>query len=292
MLRIAVLVSLTACNLETAREVSADDPLPLDLAVGDIVRAGDIALEVPEPGETVAIVIERDDGTSQELALANPKDGPVRIVTLGEPDVLAATSNPCQDDAFRRAGHHWNRDYAWKFQAGSTPSANNKDNVETGLVHAANAIANSRNDCGLDDTVSATNTYAGRTSNAPNIRVTDAGAIRCTARDDANVVGFGPLPTSYLAVACSWWDGDGIDLEGDVRLSTHHDWYPLDVPSSCTRRFGIQPTATHEFGHVFGLAHVSESEHPNLTMSPVLMACSNASLTLGLGDVRGLRALY
>jgi len=281
MRTIVVLLSLTACAV-------SPDP-----AAGDIVQAGALELEVPPPGEVASIIVEYEDGTTDELALANVA-GVVTVFTAeNDPLVLTALSTaPCQDGAYKRAGHHWTTDYRWHFQAGSTPSENNKDNVETGLVHAANAIANSRNDCGLDDRVSATNTYAGRTTQAPNVRVTDAGAIRCTARDDVNAVGFGPLPGATLAVACSWWDGDGHSLEGDVRISTHHNWFPLDVPSGCSNRFGIEAVMTHEFGHVFGLAHVSESNHPNLTMSPLLAPCSNAPFTLGLGDVRGLRALY
>src|SRR5215216_3213469 len=204
MRNFVVVLSLTACVLEP-REARVDNLTP-DLAVGDVVLADDIELEVPAPGVFVS-----------------PEE-PV--------DVGVLSTAPCQDGAFNRSGHRWTTDYRWRFHAGSTPSANNTDNVETGLVRAANGIQNSRNDCGLDDLVSATHTYVGRTSNAPNVGVSD-GVIRCTARDEANVVGFGSLPGSTLAVACSWWDGDGHSLEGDIRISTHHNWYPLDVPSGC-----------------------------------------------------------
>lgn len=274
-------------------EVSADEPLPAELRAGDIVRAGDIAVEVPASGETVSITVDRDDGGSHTLSIASSPDGVVSIVA--PPDepitILAGANAPCQDGAFSTGGHRWRTTYAWRFQASSTPSANNKDKVEAGLRLAANAITNSRNDCGLADQVSATHHYDGRTSKGPNIRNTTSGVV-CSTRDEQNTVGFGSLPGGVLGVACSWTDGNGGALEGDVRLSTRFRWYGQDVPAGCNNTFGIEPVATHEFGHVFGLGHVSEGSHPNLTMSTAIAACTNAALTLGLGDVRALRSLY
>jgi hypothetical protein len=139
--------------------------------------------------------------------------------------------------------------------------------------------------------VSATQQYLGRTGAAPGIKSVD-GTITCTGTDGKNVVGFGTLPTGVLGIACAWSDGSGNAIEGDVRLSTRYAWYALDVPSGCSNRYGVQAVATHEFGHVFGLGHVSESTHPTLTMSTATRACTNAPYSLGLGDVRALRALY
>jgi hypothetical protein len=55
----------------------------------------------------------------------------------------------------------------------------------------------------------------------------------------------------------------------------------------------LEAVLTHEAGHVFGLAHVGESRHGRLTMSPYIDGvCNNQESTLGLGDLRGLEALY
>lgn len=296
---LGVLGGLAACTVgDPPLEVSADDPLPAELRAGDIVYKGELAVEVPQAGETVTIMVDSDDGRGFELSITNPLDGLVSIVnTTSAPDsepivIAAANTNPCDDGAFHLSGHKWTTDYQWRFQAGSTPSANSKDNVETGLIHAANAITTSRNSCGLADQVSATASYLGRSGAAPNIQGTTT-TITCGTRDNVNVVGFGNLPIATLGVACSWTDGAGNALEGDVKLSTKHSWYALAVPAGCSgARYGIQPVATHEFGHVFGLAHVSESNHPNLTMSTATANCTNAALSLGLGDVRALRQLY
>jgi matrixin len=296
MRRIALGLALAAgCAASNEPiEVSADEPLPIDLHAGDIVRAGDFALEVPPAGETVTIAIDTDDGGVLTLSLATSPDGVVSVVAppAEEPTVIAGATAPCQDGAFHLAGHKWKTNYAWHFDAGSTPNANNKDKVEAGLLTAANAITHSRNDCGLADQISATHSYAGRTTRGPNIRTTSSGTVVCGSRDNQNTVGFGALPSNFLGVACWWTDGTNAAIEGDVKLSTRHRWYAQDVPADCSNTFGVEPVATHEFGHVFGLAHVSESTHPNLTMSTAAAACSNGPLSLGLGDVRALRRLY
>ncbi len=290
-----VFVVLAGCSLGTVEQriVSADEPLPEDLQQGDVVSRAGVEVTVPEPGQQVQIVGEMDDGTSIELTVRNPLDSIVEIVdSPEEPLVLGAGSTaPCQDGAFNLAGHKWTTTYQWKFQAGSTPAGNSQGNVELALRNAANAITTQRNDCGFADQVSATHTYLGRTTAAPNIRGTTT-AVTCGGADGTNSIGFGALPTGFLAVACSWTDGAGHAVEGDIKYNTRHSWYALDVPAGCNNRFGVQAVGAHELGHVFGLAHVSETSHPNLTMSTAARACSNAPLSLGLGDVRALRQLY
>jgi hypothetical protein len=291
-----LLAPFAACTIgEEPRVVSAEEPLPDDVVAGDVVRRGDIELVVPEPGQEVLMIADLEDGTSIELAIRNPLGGAVEILepTVEEPDTLvlaAGALGACDDGAFSLSGHKWTSQYQWKYQSGSTPSANNKDNVEAALKNAAAAITTSRNNCGLADLVSATQSYRGRTSAGPAVHAQN-GVVTCGSTDGNNVVGFGSLPAGTLGVACSWTSG-GAAVEGDIKLSTRNKWYALGVPSGCSNSFGVQAIAAHEFGHVFGLGHVSESTHPNLTMSTAARACSNAPLTLGRGDVRGLRQLY
>ena len=71
----------------------------------------------------------------------------------------------------------------------------------------------------------------------------------------------------------------------------HADWI-VNIGGDCRSKYSVEAAATHEFGHAFGLGHVSESLHPALTMSPVIAACQSSETTLGLGDVRGLEAKY
>jgi hypothetical protein len=45
-------------------------------------------------------------------------------------------------------------------------------------------------------------------------------------------------------------------------------------------------------GHAFGLGHVGERRHGELTMSTTGPLCDNEEASLGLGDVLGLEELY
>src|SRR5688500_7867932 len=101
-------------------EVSASEPLPAELAAGDIVWLDSIAVEVPNLGERVSIVIDTDDGTSHSLAIDNV-DGVVRVIAPPDESIttLAAVTAPCQDGAFNLSGHRWTTEYRWFFNAGS-----------------------------------------------------------------------------------------------------------------------------------------------------------------------------
>jgi hypothetical protein len=103
-------------------------------------------------------------------------------------------------------------------------------------------------------------------------------------------VDFGNLAATDLGFVC-WWTSGKKTVGSDMRLnSTEYTWaVNLD---GCVAKYSVQDVATHEFGHTYGLNDVSETLHPALTMSVVMLPCQNAETTLGLGDVKGLEALY
>lgn len=187
---------------------------------------------------------------------------------------------PCDDKAYRLLGAKWTSAYRWSFRAASTPSSLSRSTVKAILRRSFSNITDANNDCGRADRVSATHEFLGKTSRRPN----------CSARDGRNVVGFGRLPYGVLAVTC-FWKRDGRMLEADIKINSRESWATSLV--GCRNKPMLEGTMTHEAGHVFGLDHVGERRHGRLTMSPYLDGpCNNDEATLGLGDMRGLEALY
>src|SRR5262249_7249140 len=125
--------------------------------------------------------------------------------------------------------------------------------------------------------------YRGRTSVPP------IGSGRCAVRDGRNIVGFGP--SSYKAYTCWYWNQYGSMIEADILFKSDQKWLTTTyVPGGCIDALDLESVATHEMGHVFGLNHPGTA-HPSQTMQPG-GPCDKSKVTLGLGDVTGLRRLY
>jgi hypothetical protein len=210
------------------------------------------------------------------------------IAVPGQGVQAAQAPNACDDPAYTLLGGKWNSTLQWRFQSSTSPSEYSTSAVLTVIKRSFDNMTGARNDCGLPDTVSATSAYLGSTSAAPG--VTKRGY--CSAKDGQNVVGFGPLASGILAVTCTWTNGNGRTTEADIRINSNVYW-ALTVSSCHYWQELLEPTITHEVGHMFGLGHVGERKHGRLTMSTTSDGpCDNAETTLGLGDIRGLHHLY
>jgi hypothetical protein len=162
--------------------------------------------------------------------------------------------------------------------------------VETVLQTGADGVTTGNNDCGLIDTISAQQSYMGTTTKDPG----------CPSgrRDRINEVGFTSLPNPVLGLTClhfgSLKGGPWQIIEADVVFSTNVRWTTgpdclpdLDNPT----QWPLEDVTAHEFGHAFGLDHVTASQHAALTMYPT-ENCHHDQATYGKGDVVGLRKLY
>ncbi|MBA2570356.1 MAG: hypothetical protein H0V04_04145 [Chloroflexi bacterium] len=297
-----------------------------DAVRADYLRPGDrvfdhgIGVFVPPRGETVWGELKFEDGTSQTLQVETTLDGAVRIYQFGDEladrsallasdEALAASAQAvgpetagvdatsasslaeCNDRANNL--YSWRTPkYQWRYASGTTPSKfRNRSHGQRAVINsikrAVQNVTGEDNVCSRGDRISATKGYLGTTSRRPG--VTSNGY--CSGKADGrSVIGFGDLPSRSIAVACVR-TSSGRTYDGDIKISWHKAWETRR--SWCSgRELMIEAGMTHEFGHIFGLAHVSSSSSWSLTMQPIVNYCTMGHATLGLGDMLGLERKY
>ncbi|MDX3527366.1 matrixin family metalloprotease [Streptomyces sp. ID05-39B] len=294
-------------------------------AVGRLVTHAGAGVTVPDPGMKVSVDALTEDGSLHGFTLAVATDGTVSYDDLTRTDTDTGTGTKtgtdtetvtgtgftsahdharasvvgapgraraaCADDAYATAGHKEYDTYEWFLGDGTLPGNLAPDDARRAFEAAIGTITASRNDCGFGDTVTAKARFLSRTGNEADI---DRDA-RCMARDGVSVWDAGDLRGGVVATTCSWSrtvsGGPDALREADVRFNTGDHTFTDHLGEACSNTYDLRSVATHEAGHVFGLAHVGES-HESQTMYTNSFVCSAAARTLGRGDVLGLRALY
>ena len=274
---------------------------PLD---GRVIDDHGVRLVVPGRGEKIGGEAMLADGSTQVLEATRLSDGGLVLGQVGDEGTHAESAgggtvstmgaSDCQDDAYQLSDYRETNNHVWYYKASTTPPGLSIGAVAQDLVDAFNAISSSRNECGLRDEVDALQQYGGGTSVGSGIDHTGA----CPARGDGHyVVDFGNLPENMLARTC--WRGlrtaqGWFEItEADVKIRKAAALFAGAVPPGCGgARYSIEAIVTHEAGHTFGLRHVAETQHPDLTMSERTPACSLSPASLGLGDIKALRAVY
>jgi len=267
------------------------------LRPGDRVSLDGISLLVPTAGMGSWGSALPVAGPERTLGVKTGADGSVTVLrkaVLGgsAPAQTNAPATPlapgaCQDPAYLLEGSSWSTTYGWYFNMSSTPSGITQDNARSNLRNAVSHITHADNgNCGLPDRISATSAYQGSTSRSANIGTNGS----CLGSDGTSVVDFGDLPSSELGYVC-WWTQGTKTVEADMRLNKFDYSWVTNI-DGCNNKYDVEDVATHEFGHVFGLADLNPNLHPALTMASSMNPCTLAQTTLGLGDVLGLQVLY
>jgi hypothetical protein len=312
MRKVAVAVILMLVSVAGAPAVSAvgpcvpsdgtldarDLPRTVNLTDCDIsgrrVSDGSLSVVVPPPGFGAGA--ESYGVDSDIFAVETSQDGIVTFLYEGsEGDQTAGdgTGPPaCEDTAYNLEGHEEDDLFQWYFNADSTPGEITKAEAESALRAGIINITHSENNCGMGDNVSATSNYLGRTNRTADMD-SEGGCATMFGRDQVSVVDFGNH--QKVGKACWWYVplvGTDELLEGDFRLNkADYDW-TVSPGTGCSNDYDVESVATHEWGHIFGMAHVAEDGHANLTMSTQVSPCTSGQRTLGRGDVLGLRQIY
>jgi matrixin len=256
---------------------------------------------LPDPGEGVYTEVLTTTG-AQELEVTHYQDGTVEFEHVGNDSgdeaagapassrELVARGGPgeCADPAFNSLGYRVSQGLRYRFNRSTTPRNLSDAAVIKAIRRGGANVTGTENTCHLGDRVPATLGYEGRTGLSAN--VTEDG--RCVGNDGVNVASFGNLPNA-LAVTCVFFR-NGEVTSSDLKINkVDFRWTTKPGSRSCRRMWDLEAVVTHERGHTFGLGHVPEDAHRNLTMSPIINGtCQSSERTLGRGDVFGLDSKY
>lgn len=200
---------------------------------------------------------------------------------------LLPACDPATEDFWALLGWTWPGTFEWWFNSGSTPSELSVDNTRTALLEGARHIPQAYNDCGLPDHVSTSQLFKG--DKAQSVDTDSSG--NCLTQNGISVVGFGTLPAGVLARTCPsqlYWGS----LSADIRFNKATVEWTTNPGGSCSGKYDVESVATHERGHVFGLAHPTDPAADRQTMWFSYPDCVTWNRTLGRGDVNGLESLY
>ncbi|MEU8803312.1 matrixin family metalloprotease [Spirillospora sp. NPDC048819] len=265
-----------------------------DLRGRTVRGANGLAATVPTDGTSLVAHSLRTNGATDLRIEVDDRAGEVIITGRGErvpearPRGSRAPVNPCADGAHRLQPSTWLRGtkVQWHYYPGT------RGLPGTGINKGVSNMADARTDCGggrFTPPPDIGEYYAGRTGNAPNI----TGRATCGTRDKSNTFGWlrmSGTANNVLAATCIWYVGK-TTIETDMALQEQGTkWWSGGKcrPGS----YSVEAVATHEAGHVFGLAHVPGAAHAGLTMAPSIGSCDNGPATLAKGDYAGLIALY
>lgn len=271
-----------------------------------VIRDNGIGTILPAPGQSIYVDALTTTG-SQELEVTRYMDGTLELDHVGdeteaaqqpEPELGAAASGPaaCRDGHYNNLDRKVHADLKWYFNPRTAPSELSRKGAARAIRRGTVNITEVQDNCGgLPDRVKWRMLYQGSTRATAQLGKSG----NCNGNDMDTVVSFGTLPRSALAVTCTITtpergpNNDRVKWS-DIKLnSSHFNWTTRPQSPSCKRRYDVESTITHERGHTFGLAHVSESDHGNLTMSDRSNGtCQSSERTLGRGDALGLNRKY
>jgi hypothetical protein len=296
VLRVPLVVPTQVCPL-------ADGTTILNGNIGAQISGPEVAVwgeAFSSDGTTTEIAVYRDPDTGDVTVLAGPVDTDAVKGGLG----LGATGSPgaCSDGAY--AVQAWRRTtgFTWYFNGTNHPGSISPQEARDAAIAAGSNIVDTDNNCGkATNYLPISQTHGGPTYNHPAItRETCNAQTVGSASLAENVISFeSGLAANTLALACTWsrtnstttnrMNSYGSDIKID---STSRLWYAYTHPPGCSNQYDLDAVLTHEFGHVFGMAHVSETTHANLTMSAKTTACDESARSLGLGDWRNMDTSY
>jgi hypothetical protein len=270
-----------------------------------VIRDNGVGTVIPDPGQSVFVDATTTEGF-QELEVTRYRDGTVNLNHVGDesedaqtsPDMVTAASGPgeCSDRAFNKRDYKVFVVLRGYFNTKTTPNELSRRAAVSAVRRGTADVYDTRNNCGLRDKIPDRIGMSYEGSINARAQVGTGGV--CIGQDRKSVVSFGTLRGSALAVTCTerhLIKGKWHTKWSDIMINkAHFKWTTRPRSRSCNgNKYDVESTVAHERGHTFGLDHVSESTHGNLTMSDRSNGpCQLSERSLGRGDVLGLARKY
>ncbi|EXG79954.1 matrixin family metalloprotease [Cryptosporangium arvum] len=278
----------------------AETDLTTVTTAGDTIRYQGLTVRIPAVGEGVQAAAQSTSGDIS-ITVSRSDDGSLAVKTdahvhgqaaeeeHGEAQAVNATAirpaaaKTCKDAAYALSG--WKLpSFKWYYNPAGAPGSVRSSAVAaiaagtTGLTKA----------CG-QKSLKLVPSYGGSTS--AGVQVGAAG--NCTGNDGRNVIGWRAGTGKWLGMTCTYFKtikGKKTVTGTDTALNTQYKFFT--ATKNCSNAYDLQSVVLHERGHSLGLNHVSQASHASAVMTPALSACSVGKRTLGLGDYKGLAAMY
>ena len=281
----AAALSIAALTASVASSGSREaKATALEIGRRELLSIAKVA--APPPG--VGLLINADfpraqpyllDGTRVTALTAEiTPEGRTRLVGFVPAPARAGSSRnglpECLDPLFEAQGPAWQAGdlpLRWRFRTSSTPRPLSARGALRSLRAAHATWSSLAGNCRGSQRGFAFS-YAGPTS-------------RTLGRDGRNIVEFGPVGASAVAVNYLWYRGTRA-LETDLRFKKQRGIWTTRAADRF--RYQFLNVATHELGHQVGLADLAHP-HDQLTMFGSVDRGELNKATLGWGDVEGAK---
>lgn len=271
--------------------------------VGRDLDLGPLVLEIPAPGEGVAVTADSTTGDGVSASVETTEDGRVLYDSgtasdsgTSEAEITHA-KNGC-DSNYLGALKAWTMRGTLDFWVGDggQPGAGTKAQTGAAIERAGDVWHFEKSPCFAADRSRAPSVdYVGNTSYEGDFRVVD-GNSTCAERDHKSTVDAGNLDDpgrdTTVALNCTWWNDDDRVLESDIRFNTTEQDFTYTPFSHCSGDYDVWSIMTHEIGHSYGMKDKSGAVNRYQTMHEEGDPCTSHARNLGRSDVRHLRAKY